>query len=53
VIHWEVPNCTKPVLLQHLGKLIESGYKEMVADVASTLTVEQVLEQPLAVQPTS
>ena len=36
-----------------LGKHIESGYKEMVADVASTLTVEQVLEQPLAVPPTS
>ena len=53
VIRCEVPSCNKPVLLQHLGKHIESGCKEMVADVASTLTVEQVLEQPLDVPPTS
>ena len=46
VICCEIPNCNKPVLLQHLGRHIESGCKEMTADVESTLTVGQVLEQP-------
>ncbi len=46
-------DCGKSVLLGSLAQHLSSGCREMVAEVASAITVEQILEQPLDAPTTS
>ncbi len=47
------PQCNSLVLLQHLDQYVESGCKSYVRTAAESLTLEQVLQQPLDTPPTS
>ncbi len=53
VLHCDNPHCNSPILLQHLGRHVESGCKAYMRMAAESLTLEQVLQQPLDTPPTS
>ena len=45
--------CSKPVRLEHLRAHLDTSCKELVADIPSSVTLEQILEQPLDTPPTT
>ncbi len=53
VLHCDVPQCNSPILLQHLGHHVESGCTTYVRKAAESLTLEQVLQQPMDTPVTS